>query len=52
MGCSQFRKSQVVRENKQANRKENPFELNLETVENLNKRSWKMSLASMNFWVI
>ena len=41
-----------MRENKQANREENPFKLNLEAVENLNKPLWKMSLASMNFWLI
>ena len=39
-------------ENKQANREENLFKLNLEAVENLNKPLWKMSLASMNFWLI
>ena len=32
-----FEEWQVVRENKQANREENPFKLNLEAVENLNK---------------
>ena len=47
-----FEEWQVVRENKQANREENPFKLNLEAVENLNKPLSKMSLASMNFWLI
>ena len=47
-----FEEWQVVRENKQANREENPFKLNLEAVENLDKPLSKMSLASMNFWLI